>query len=310
MTAAAPCPACRAEGAKSLGHSRSLVPLFADRQLARCHACGLVYLADPPPADRLAELNARYWAVAQAASRYSELMHTAQMRSRADYLQHLGALDAGRILDIGAGTGLLGRVLRERGWRGVLQAVEADPGCEPALRKNGAAAVWRDLADCRERAFDLIVLSHVLEHIAAPRDFLAMVRARLSTGGHVFIEVPNQDHRHKLDFGSHLLSFSPPALASLVDSTPGLAVRDIRSVGRPLEMLVGAGTGASSRRDPVRRLARRVMPEWLWQVASDIADRRRAARVTVSSLEQELQLSVYGAERQWIRCLARAVDAG
>jgi SAM-dependent methyltransferase len=291
-----------------LGRSRSLVPLFADRQLAKCHRCGLVFVADPPAADALAELNAQYWAVAQATSRYSDLMHTAQMRSRVDYLeQHLGALDDRGILDVGAGTGLLGRALRARGWRGVFQAVESDPASDTALRKNGAAADWRELGDAPEQEFGLIVLSHVLEHIAAPRAFLATVRARLASGGHVFIEVPNQDYLHKLDFGTHLLSFSPPVLASMVNSIPGLAVIDIQSVGRPLEMLVGAGTAALPRGARTRRLARRVVPESVWRVASDLADRGRAARVSVASLEHELQLSANGPERQWIRCLARAV---
>jgi SAM-dependent methyltransferase len=257
----------------------------------------------------VAELNARYWSVAQATSRVGDLMHTAQMRSRADYLeQHLGALGDRSVLDIGAGVGLLGRALQERGWVGIFQAVESDPGCEAALRQHGATAVWRDLADCRDREFDLIVLSHVLEHIAAPREFLAAVRSRLASGGHVFIEVPNQDHLHKLDFGTHLLSFSPPSLASLVNSIPGLAVMDIQSVGRPLEMLVGAGAAPPSPWERMRRSARRLAPELVWRMASDLADRARAARVTVASLEEELQLSAYGPERQWIRCLARAVD--
>jgi hypothetical protein len=93
----------------------------------------------------------------------------------------------------------------------------------------------------------------------------------------------------------------------MVNSIPGLAVIDIQSVGRPLEMLVGAGTAALPRGARTRRLARRVVPESVWRVASDLADRGRAARVSVASLEHELQLSAYGPERQWIRCLARAV---
>jgi 2-polyprenyl-3-methyl-5-hydroxy-6-metoxy-1,4-benzoquinol methylase len=303
------CPACGSSGWEPAGRARSLVALFDRRPLGRCPACGLVFVTEPPDADELAELNAQYWSVAQAPSRYSALVHEAQMQSRAVYLErHLGVFEGKRVLDIGAGTGLLGRVVRDRGWRIEYHAVESDPWCEAALRGNGAAFVWQDLAGCIRSDFDLVVLSHVLEHVTRPRELLATVRARLATGGYVFIEVPNQDHLHKHDFGTHLLSFAQPVLATLVAAVPGLAVTDIQSAGRPLSALVSASQASPQGQGFLWRTARRVAPESLWRLASQLADRSRAASVTIGSLEAELQPSTYGPERQWIRCLARGIE--
>jgi SAM-dependent methyltransferase len=299
------CPACGSTVPTPIGRSRSRVAVFDDRSLAQCPACGLVLLANPPDPDAVVQLNAQYWSVAQTANRYADLVHKAQMRSRVEYLErHLGTLEGKRILDVGAGFGMLGNVLRERGRRVAFYAVEADPSCEAALLRHGSLAVWRDLQQCRERDFQLIVLSHVLEHVGAPGEFLAAVRRRLAPDGHLFIEVPNQDHRHKVDFGTHLLSFAPGVLAALVNSIAGLAVTDIQCVGRPLDILIAARDGAPPGGRGLREVARRLLPGPLWRVASDLADRGRAARASLDSIEQELQLSTYGPDRQWIRCIA------
>jgi hypothetical protein len=42
-----------------------------------------------------------------------------------------------------------------------------------------------------KREFDLITLMHVLEHIAAPRQFLRHVRDRLQPAGHLLVQVPD-----------------------------------------------------------------------------------------------------------------------
>lgn len=169
--------------------------------------------------------------------------------------------------------------------------------------------VWQSLAECSEAEFDLIVLSHVLEHIAEPRPFLGLVRSRLAVGGYLFIEVPNQDYRHKSHLGTHLLSFSPEVLARLVGEAPGLRVLDVQTVGPALNTLIHEGLRHPARARRVKDWARRWIPASVWSLASSLVDRARAAHATLDSLEDELQLSTYGPGREWIRCLAQRCSA-
>jgi 2-polyprenyl-3-methyl-5-hydroxy-6-metoxy-1,4-benzoquinol methylase len=270
----------------------------------------MVYVADPPAAEALAELNARYWGVAQGRNRSSDMLHEAQMRSRVAYLEsRLGALDGKKLLDVGAGPGALGHALLARGASTALYAVESDPACWPSLRANGARDIWPDLAHCREHGFDLIVLSHVLEHIGDPAGFLRLVGGLLAGNGHLFIEVPNQDYRHKDDFGTHLLSFAPTTLTHLVERAVGLELVDLQTVGPRLESLTRAHAALAGRAPGLKERARRVVPGSIWDAGSRVADRLRSARTSVDAIHATYQLGTYGPEREWIRCLARRPPA-
>lgn len=49
------------------------------------------------------------------------------------------------------------------------------------------------IADVTDRAFDLIILSHVLEHFLDPVEEMKRIAALLAPGGQIYIEVPNAD---------------------------------------------------------------------------------------------------------------------
>jgi len=250
----------------------------------------------------LAEVNSRYWEVAQVYTAMSERIHEAQMVARVEYLEsRLGPLGGKKILDVGAGYGILNLVLRKRERAVSFHAVEYDQGCHSRLAQNGAASIVRDLAACRDDGFDIAVLSHVLEHVRDPKALLASVRGRLATGGWLFLEVPNQDHLHKADIGTHLLFFSPRSLRSLLASA-GFSVEHLDTVGAPVADLTGSSRGADKGGNG--RWAARVRASRLYQAGSGLANRLRAAIVSLDSLRADLQLASYGEGRQWIRCLA------
>ena len=191
--------------------SRSSVPAFNGRTLIRCSKCNVVYLDEQPTAAELEGINSRYWDVADDCGAFVSLVHEAQMASRVDYLtSRLGSLGGLAVLDVGAGPGLLQRALRRTGQAVNYHAIEPDADCWPRLMREGAVKIWTGLRECDKRSFDLVVLSHVLEHVGDPLDFLEGVSGLSSTGGSIFIEVPNQDYLHKNNLGTHLLFFSHP----------------------------------------------------------------------------------------------------
>jgi len=115
----------------------------------------------------------------------------------------------GRLLDVGCneGRGLL--FFRRNGW-------QAD-GLEPNMR---AAAEARSLdftvhamkvrEFIPERAYDVVVLSNVLEHSPDPRGMLRHVRGMLNPGGRLWISVPNGDSILRSVFGRSWINWHVP----------------------------------------------------------------------------------------------------
>lgn len=109
----------------------------------------------------------------------------------------------GRILDVGCGAGDNARLLDARGWR--VTGVTIDP------REREAALPFCDdiylgnLEDGLPHAvtgkFDIVLMSHVLEHLAQPARLLADVRDRLAVTGVIAVALPNVLHyRQRLRF--------------------------------------------------------------------------------------------------------------
>lgn len=97
------------------------------------------------------------------------------------------------VLDVGCGTGENARVLREGARRivGITvspeEAAEAGRWCTRVL----VADVERDAIELAPESFDLLLLSHVVEHLARPAATLTRLARYLAPGGWAAIAVPN-----------------------------------------------------------------------------------------------------------------------
>lgn len=133
---------------------------------------------------------------------------------------------AGRLLDIGAGTGMFLKTAKEYGF-------DAE-GLEMA---ESAAAFGRTTwglrihhGNLREtsfpvEAFDVVTLGHVFEHLDDPRAALTQLASLLTRGGLLVIAVPNfssvqarlfRARWFHLDVPRHLFHYSPASLTTLV----------------------------------------------------------------------------------------------
>src|SRR5439155_1631346 len=105
---------------------------------------------------------------------------------------------AGRVLDVGCGTGYLLERLAGRGFSGV--GVDLSPRsvehARERLRAVGADGRLRaevgSAYDPPEGPFDLITLTDVLEHLEDPRACLRGLRARLAPDGLIVVSTPNR----------------------------------------------------------------------------------------------------------------------
>lgn len=136
-------------------------------------------------------------------------------------------------LDVGSSTGKLLEVMADRyGAEGY--GIEPARAFRERSRLSGLRIVARltDLDAGHRNSFDLVSLSHVLEHLPEPVEMLKRIRDEwMADGGHLLVEVPNL-------FGH--LSFEVPHLAAYTHATlhrilsvGGFAIVDLHTHGVP-----------------------------------------------------------------------------
>ncbi|WP_058186741.1 class I SAM-dependent methyltransferase [Terracidiphilus gabretensis] len=102
-------------------------------------------------------------------------------------------ISANRILDVGCGTGGFGEVLRNEREREVVGITYSSE--EATLAEKRLSAVY--CADLNNfdltvlGRFDCVVMSHVLEHLYRPDEFLMQVRSILKPNGVIVVALPN-----------------------------------------------------------------------------------------------------------------------
>ena len=101
-----------------------------------------------------------------------------------------------RLLDVGCGVGRFCHAAHAQGWRVV--GIDISPRAIEIGRRFAHFPLQQksvaELVSERE-CFDVVTCFEVLEHLAAPREFLTTIVEVLTPGGHVFCTVPNWDCR-------------------------------------------------------------------------------------------------------------------
>jgi len=172
--------------------------------------------------------------------------------SHAWALERLGALPrTSRILDIGSGSGVIGRELRRAGFEH-LDAVEIDAAAYDYARPH-YRRIETELGAFGDERFDAILLLEFLEHIAEPDSFLDVVARRVVPGGRIFISVPNVAHwsvRFALLFGffeytnrgildrTHLQLFTRRRLTRMIERHRSLRALDLSGTISPAQFVL------------------------------------------------------------------------
>lgn len=186
----------------------------------------------------------------------------------------------GRLLDVGCGSGKAVRRLRELGWDA--RGLELDPVAVEAARAAGLPVEQGDLstAGLPEAAFDVVTLSHVIEHVHDPQALLQECRRVLRPGGRIVVVTPNAEswlHRRYgrlwlgLDPPRHLHVFTLASLARLAHAAELQIVRlDTTIRGANSVALAAAALKADGRFHPASRPSRwtRARAEVVQQLAA------------------------------------------
>lgn len=117
----------------------------------------------------------------------------------------------GRLLDVGCGGGRFLRRMQKRGWE--VEGIDFD---EQATRrvseKYGIKTYTGDLAAANIAAasFDVITMSHTIEHLVDPEATLRECLRILRPGGRVVLVTPNPESNAARRFGSFWRGWEPP----------------------------------------------------------------------------------------------------
>lgn len=201
-----------------------------------CGKCGLVYQSPRMTEEEMAvyyqaEYRRTYQGKEEPAAR-DLAVQTARAQNLLEFIRpYIGTLD--RCLDIGCSAGLTLQLFKD-------QFDSTPVGIEPGdayreYTRNAGITVYSSLDGLEkagEQKFNLICMSHVLEHLPHPVEYMVHLRETLiETGGWLLVEVPNL-YAHDSFETAHLVSYSPHTLRQTLEKA-GFDIVCLETHGRP-----------------------------------------------------------------------------
>lgn len=244
------CPTCGGGAGRNLWHGDMTDLVFGIApgtwSLHRCRGCGSGWLDPRPDAASLSRAYAGYF-THQAIRERIIVRRCGIVRRRLhdtlnDYMNHRyrtqrtpaaaygrwlirllpplrAAVDAtcrhlprggGLLLDVGCGNGAFLRLAREMGWQ--VAGLDFDPEAVQQARNAGFDVTLGSIEtlDGIVDRYDVITLSHVIEHVANPHAMLTRAWRLLKPGGMLWLETPNLDSLGHQLYGRHWRGLEPP----------------------------------------------------------------------------------------------------
>ena len=232
------CPVCNSTNTKVMAPFRFKNPVFTGCSRAVCLDCEMVFASPMPANAALSAYNASYFSTAHGGQPTNPLVlafSSGIARLRLAFVKRFlerYQIAVDRVLELGPGPGFFARSWLEHSPGSVYSVIETDSSCHEALKGLGVHL----LAACDDVPTDLVVMSHVLEHVPDPVEFVLSATRGLRQGGALFVEVPCKDWEHKALDEPHVLFFDKKPMQQLL---MGLGFGDIEIgyYGRPVSDL-------------------------------------------------------------------------
>jgi hypothetical protein len=233
------CPVCGGNETEIAGPYRNLHASFAGLHRAHCQSCDMMFAAPMPSDEAMEEFNATYFDSAHGGLvQTSEALafFNAIAKIRVIHLEKFLAnknLTAASILEIGPGHGFFANNWLNKNPKTSYKGLETDKSCYSSLKNYGVKLI-DSLSEIPST--DVVVISHVLEHVTNPSLFLTNVTASLKTGGALFIEVPCMDWDYKPLDEPHLLFFDKNSIKLLLEKL-GFSAIEVSYHGQEIEAM-------------------------------------------------------------------------
>lgn len=182
------------------GTDREYFTTLDEFTIVKCTGCGLVYLNPRPVAAELGTIyppNYHSYILDSAAGSKDSFITRMRQKAGANrfkpVMKHLMSFDHIDLLDIGCGNGWMMQQFKTLDPQRIsTYGVEiSETACQEA-RKLGHTAYCGRFEDVEiGRTFDLVNLTHVIEHVSDPRLVVRKAYALLKPGGILAMETPN-----------------------------------------------------------------------------------------------------------------------
>jgi SAM-dependent methyltransferase len=242
------CPVCGSYGqervysVKNWLNEKSPAEAFG---VMRCTACGMRFLSPRPEGKELE----RYYPQEYFGrpNRLSCIVKRHLLKRQIRVLKKRNV--CGKVLEIGCGTGEFLNMLKDSGVS-VVAGIEPDPYACDRARSRGLGDIQNttiEQARLPEGNFDLVIMRHVLEHVADPRLVIEKVRGALKPGGIFIVWLPFAGTAEQRIFGRywagfdaprHFVHFSVPHLRNVLE-TGGFEVDGVRHEAIPNFWIIG-----------------------------------------------------------------------
>ncbi len=226
-------------------------------RIVKCKNCGLIY--SNPQTDNVTSVEKTYAKFANGNSNdaFEEALKDftpeknqylkKQFLQLKDYNKIIDFVDKpnkGLFVEIGSFAGTFLNEAKKRGW----QVLGIEPLLLPAYysEKIGVKVIteYFDKADIAQKSVDVVVATHVIEHVSDPSDFVAKAHSLLTKGGKLILETPTYDsfvfrlmrHRERsVRCNGHIFFFTKNSLTRLLEKE-GFKVLKHEKVGRTLTL--------------------------------------------------------------------------
>jgi len=298
VTEARSCPLCG-------GHSHAVLSQRMQHGLdlttVICNQCSLVFTNPLPPRETYARFYrdacADYYGHITPKPLFAESEgEPAQFAAKFNLLARKRTLSASRLLEVGPGNGLFLWWAQRRG----CEALGVEPSTEfcSVLGAAGLPYIKGVLSDVRPEThglFDIIFMSHVLEHFYDPNEALQHCRTLLKQNGMLAVEVPNIHKpfrsldRYFLRY-VHPSNFSPRTLQALLEKNGFCSFhtdeggnswrlpQNLFAIAEKNETISEPVFFFAGEADKVLKALLEYRRTWSWQLAPEYHARRLAVR--------------------------------
>ena len=214
------CHLCGSTDFRKITNYKSINKIFEKKIIIECERCSIKLIYPIPDEKKLKEYNENYFLNAHKDIKLDKIAETyfnCIAKCRVNFLESFikkKNINIKQVLEIGPGKGYFYKNFTKNN-KVTYSVLETDLNLQKVYQEK-KIKVYKQYEQISENQYDLIIFSHVLEHISNPNNFLKKINKYLKKGGVIFLEVPCLDYLYKDLVEPHIFFYDKKSLSNLL----------------------------------------------------------------------------------------------